>query len=241
MLDLSIIISTKDRLKYLQSLISSIQRNSNCEYEIIVVDDASGDGTGIWCITNGIKYIRNNKSVPVATAWNQGAEISEGHYLVFLNDDMTVDKEWDTSQIILARSSPMMGALAFKVFDDEGNIQSRGHSFQGLQPYLPPEGVVEVDYSDHPFVAKRMWKYVGGFTAHGHMYYEDADFGLKFQSRGYKNYYNPQAILRHLTVGLRTGSAEDKEKRKFNEEVIQQEAKESFFSEWETYLIAKSR
>ena len=241
MLDLSIIISTKDRKPYLETLIKSIKANSNCEYEIIVVDDASDDGTGTWCITNGIRYMRNNKSVPVATAWNQGAEIADGYYLVFLNDDMTVEKGWDTSQIILARSSPMMGTLAFKVFDDEGNVQSRGHSFQGLQPYLPDEGVVEVDYSDHPFVAKRMWKYVEGFTAHGQMYYEDADFGLKLQSRGYKNYYNPEAILRHLTVGLRVGSPEDKAKRKYNEEVLQQEAKESFFSEWETYLIAKSR
>lgn len=241
MLDLSIIISTKDRKPYLQTLISSIQRNSNCEYEIIVVDDVSNDGTGAWCIANSIKYIRNNESVPVAQAWNQGAEISNGYYLVFLNDDMTVDKEWDTAQIILARSSPMMGTLAFKVFDDEGNVQSRGHSFSGLIPYLPDEGTVEVDYSDHPFVAKRMWKRVGGFTAHGHMYYEDASFGLKLQSRGYKNYYNPQAILRHLTVGLRTGNADDKAKRKHNEEVLQAESKEDFFSEWETYLIAKSR
>lgn len=241
MLDLSIIIGTKDRLPYLQVLIESIKRNSNCEYEVIVVDDDSKDGTSAWCVAQDIKYIRNKESVPVATAWNQGAEISEGYYLVFLNDDMTVDKEWDTQQIILARSSPLMGSLAFKVFDDEGNVQSRGHSFSGLQPYLPDENVVEVDYSDHPFVARRMWNRVGGFTAHGHMYYEDADFGLKLQSRGYTNYYNPKAILRHLTVGLRVGNQGDKDIRAHNENIRQAESKENFYSTWETYLMAKSR
>lgn len=239
MIDASIVIGTKDRLSYLKTLIESIRKNTDCEYEIVVIDDASKDETPSWAVKQDIKYIRNQKSVPVATAWNMGAEISDGKYLVFLNDDMVVEPNWLTSQISMALLNPMMGSLAFKVYDDEGNIQSRGHSFIKLMPYLPDENVVEVDYSDHPFVTKRMWKYVGGFTAHGHMYYEDADFGLKLKSRGYKNYYNPNAVLRHLTVGLRTGTDVDKQIRKHNESVKQQESKESFFMEWETYLLNK--
>lgn len=235
---LSVVIGTKDRRAHLEALINSIKENTK-DFEIIVVDDASEDDTPEWAVRQDIRYLRNNKSVPVADAWNQGAEVATGKYLVFLNDDMLVEPEWASEQIRLYETNPFTGCLAFKVYDDTGQVQSRGHSFMGVVPYLPDEDVVEVDYSDHPFVSRRMWRYVGGFTAHGHMYYEDSDFGLKLQSRGYKNYYNPKAVLRHTTVGLRVGTEEDKKKRRYNENVLQKEAKKSFMMEWETYLLNK--
>lgn len=234
----SIIIGTKNRQEYLEKLVDSIKAHTH-DYEIIVVDDASKDQTPSWAIKQDFKYIRNNKSIPVADAWNQGAEAATGKYLVFLNDDMVVEPHWAEEQVKLYETNPHTGSLAFKVYDDEGNVQSRGHSFMGTAPYLPDENVVEVDYSDHPFVSKRMWRYVGGFTAYGHMYYEDSGFGLKLQSRGYKNYYNPKAVLRHLTVGLRTGSERDKKQRHYNENKLQLESKKYFFMEWEQYLLNK--
>ena len=216
----SIIISTKDRPEALKNLIESIKKYTT-DYELVIHDDSKG------------------KSIPVATAWNKCAEKAKGLYLVFLNDDMLVTEGWLEKQKEMYRSLPLVGSLAFKVYDDQGNVQSRGHSFAGLQPYLPPEETSEVDYSDHPFVSKRLWERVGGFTTHGQLYYEDADFGLKLQSHGFKNYYNAEAVLVHSTIGLRTGTNEDKKRRKYNEEVIQQQSKVSFYKAWTDYLNSK--
>ena len=213
----SIIISTKDRPDALKALLDSIAKYTT-DYETIIHDDSIGD------------------SIPVATAWNKCAEKAKGKYLIFLNDDMLVTQHWATNQKEMWQSLPNIGSLAFRVVDDQGNIQSRGHSFNGLQPYLPPEESVQVDYSDHPFTTKTNWLKVGGFTAHGHLYYEDADFGLKLQSRGMPNYYNAGAELIHHTIGLRTGTPEDKKRRKYNEEVVQQKSKVSFFKVWTDYL-----
>lgn len=231
----SIIVSTKDRCQALKNLFESIKKYTK-DFEFIVVDDDSKDNTREWLAQNFIKKIENVKSVPVATAWNQGAEIAKGRYLVFLNDDMLVTKGWLDNQKEMWETLPLIGSLAFKVFDDQGNIQSRGHSFNGLQPYLPPETASVVDYSDHPFTTRRNWEKVGGFTAHGHMYYEDADFGLKLQSMGLPTYYNASAGLIHQTIGLRVGTPKEKERRKHNEEVVQQKSKVSFFKSWEEYL-----
>lgn len=215
----SIIISTiEGREKALDNLIKSIDETTK-DYEVIVYHD------------------KKDKSIPVAEAWNKGAERATGDYLVFLNDDMQTTIGWLDEQEKFYKSHLLVGSLAFKVYDDQGNIQSRGHSFNKLTPYLPPEDVIEVDYSDHPFVTKKLWKRVGGFTAHGHMYYEDADFGLKLQSAGFKNYYNPNAVLYHTTIGLRTGTDEDKKRRYYNENVIQQQSKVSFFKTWSDYLL----
>lgn len=217
---LSICISTKDRPEALHNLLESIKKYTT-DYELIIHDDSIGE------------------SIPVATAWNKCAEEAKGTYLVFLNDDMLVTEGWADSMIQFYESHPLVGSLAFKVMDDEGNIQSRGHSFKGLQPYLPAEDVYTVDYSDHPFVKRSTWKRVGGFTAHGHLYYEDADFGLKLQSYGLFNYYNPEAVLIHNTIGLRKGTDEDKRRRTFNENVIQQQSKESFYKAWGEYLTRR--
>lgn len=218
----SIIISTKDRPDALRALLDSIKKYTS-DYEVIIHDDAVG------------------KSIPVATAWNKCAKKAKGKYLIFLNDDMLVTKGWADSMKQMYESYPIAGSLAFKVLDDQGNIQSRGHSFHGLFPYLPEKNVIEVDYSDHPFMSRTRWEQVGGFTAHGHLYYEDADMGLKLQMAGFKNYYNPNAVLIHNTMGLRTGSDEDKKRRSYNESVVQQQSKVSFYKSWEKYLTERLR
>lgn len=223
---LSIIISTKDRPEPLQELINSIRRYTE-DYELVIHDDAIGE------------------SIPVATAWNKCAEKAKGEYLVFLNDDMLVTKDWASIMIDDMKKFPYIGCLAFRVYDDEGNIQSRGHSFNGEQPYLPVfndslDALFNVDYSDHPFTTKSIWERVGGFTAHGHMYYEDADFGLKIQSINKMVMYEPKAILHHQTIGLRTGSAKDKERRSYNESVLQKQSKVSFYKKWGKYLNERS-
>lgn len=239
----SVIISTKDRLEHLKRLIQSIKDTATDTHkfiEIIVVDDASRDDTVAFLKLKRIKHIANETSVPVATAWNQGADMASGEYLVFLNDDMLVTPGFLEEQKKMYESMPLVGSLAYKVYDDQGNIQSRGHSFNGLTPYLPAEDTITVDYSDHPFVSKKTWERVGGFTAHGHMYYEDADFGLKIQRAGFYNYYNPNAVLVHQTVGLRTGTEEDKKRREYNESVLQKQSKVNFYKAWEAYLTLKN-
>lgn len=225
----SVIISTiKGREKALKNLLLSIKRYSD-NPEIIIHDDSKGS------------------SIPVAEAWNNCAKKSTGKYLIFLNDDMEVTEGWLTSMKSLYESLPLVGSLAFKVYDDQGQIQSRGHSFAGLQPYLPDEPedmgvgdqIMEIDYSDHPFVSRKLWGRVGGFPVYGKLYYEDAGFGLRLQSAGFRNYYNPKAVLKHNTIGLRVGTDEDKRRRKHNEEVIQQESKVNFYKEWSSYLVLR--
>jgi hypothetical protein len=214
----SIIISTiKGREEAYKNLCDSIAKYTQ-DYEIVTHKDWEGP------------------SIPIAEAWNNCTKKSKGEFLVFLNDDMLVTEGWANEQFKMYKNFPLIGSLAFKVYDDLGNVQSRGHSFNGLQPYLPEEDVLVVDYSDHPFMSRRVFERTGGFTAHGQMYYEDADMGLKIQTLGLFNYYNKNAILHHQTIGLRVGTDKDKEKRKYNEQVVQQQSKVKFFESWGEYL-----
>lgn len=90
----SIIIPTYNRLDLLQACISSIRRYTDSPYEIIVVDNASTDGTAAWCRQEKTMHISlpRNEGFPIAC--NKGLQLSSGDTLVLLNNDTVVTPNW---------------------------------------------------------------------------------------------------------------------------------------------------
>ncbi|MGL4108640.1 glycosyltransferase [Clostridium sp. LP20] len=89
----SIVILTYNNLDYTKICIDSIKRYScNEDYEIIVVDNNSTDGTVEWLRDqSGIKYILNNENKGFPTGCNQGIEFAEkGNDIFLLNNDTVI-------------------------------------------------------------------------------------------------------------------------------------------------------
>jgi glycosyltransferase involved in cell wall biosynthesis len=84
----SVVIPTHDRLELLKRTVQSIRQQSFPDYEIIVVDDGSRDGTIDWLAENNswLRGIRQSNKGPGA-ARNAGAQVSHGQYLAFLDSD----------------------------------------------------------------------------------------------------------------------------------------------------------
>src|SRR5262249_35304485 len=84
----SVVIPTYNRLDFLRQAISSVWAQTNREYEIIVVDDGSTDGTMDYLLSLGpnIKALRQANSGPGA-ARNLGAKHASGRYVAFLDSD----------------------------------------------------------------------------------------------------------------------------------------------------------
>jgi len=84
----SVIIPTYDRLELLIRAIDSVRRQSFSDYEIIVVDDGSTDGTREWLSENKLwlRGVRQSNKGPGA-ARNAGAQIANGEYLAFFDSD----------------------------------------------------------------------------------------------------------------------------------------------------------
>ena len=88
----SIVVVHKDRPEYLNICLQSIAVTSfNNNYEIIVVDNASTDGTWEYLKDLGGKIIaiHNEKNLGFAKACNKGARIARGEYLLFLNKSIS--------------------------------------------------------------------------------------------------------------------------------------------------------
>jgi len=91
----SVIIPTYNRLHYLMEALESVRQQAFTDYEVIVVDDGSTDGTQtalLEMLKSGnaeklkLKYVRQENAGPGA-ARNLGARNAQGEYLAFLDSD----------------------------------------------------------------------------------------------------------------------------------------------------------
>jgi len=95
----SIIILTWNQLDYTQQCLASILNNTPEPHEIIFVDNGSTDGTVPWlrdAITKNPHYhlIENQENRGFAAGCNQGMFAATGDYLLLLNNDVVVTKNW---------------------------------------------------------------------------------------------------------------------------------------------------
>jgi GT2 family glycosyltransferase len=95
----SIIIPSYNRLDLLQRCVSSIRQHTKSPYELIIVDNASTDGTSEWCRRENLIFISlpRNEGFPIAC--NKGLRLSSGDILVLLNNDTVVTPNWLTNMI----------------------------------------------------------------------------------------------------------------------------------------------
>lgn len=92
----SIIILTYNKLEYTQMCIESIRKyTSPKSHEIIVVDNASTDGTREWLAEQtSILTIFNEENSGFPKGCNQGIEVASGDSVLLLNNDVLVTENW---------------------------------------------------------------------------------------------------------------------------------------------------
>lgn len=90
----SIVIPVYNQLSYTQQCLDSIARCTQQPYELILVDNASSDGTREFLATLKAIVITNHTNLGCAKAWNQGVRASKGDVIGILNNDIVVTPGW---------------------------------------------------------------------------------------------------------------------------------------------------
>ena len=103
----SIVILNWNRKDLIRNCLQSIQETDYPNYEIIVIDQGSSDGSVDMLERDfpGIILLRNKKNVGYANGKNQGFRKARGKYIYMLdNDTLIVHKEWLSNVVKVAES-----------------------------------------------------------------------------------------------------------------------------------------
>ena len=155
MIDLSIIIVSYNTKEFLKKCIVSIAENvKSISYEVIVVDNASSDGSAsemsnLKSKISNLKVISNKKNVGFSKANNLGLKASmESRYVLFLNPDTVVQKQTIGKMIEFMDLHEDAGASTCKLVMPNGQIDDASHRgfptpwnsfshFTGLEKLFP--------------------------------------------------------------------------------------------------------
>ena len=218
-MDLSIIIVNYNVKEFLQNLLNSIDKaSSNISKEIIVIDNASDDGS-VEVIKEkfpSIKLIENKINVGFGRANNQGLEIAKGKFILFINPDCIVSEDTFDKMVSFFDSHPECGLAGCKILNSDGTLQlACRRSFPGPWTsftkvtglsnlfsksrifarynltFLDENKTYEVDAVSGSFmmVRKEVYEKVGGFDEQFFMYGEDLDLCYRIQKSGFKVFY----------------------------------------------------
>ena len=226
MIDCSIIIVSYNCKDVLVDCIRSIPDGAKgIETEIILVDNASTDGTPDFVKSEfpNVKLIANSDNKYFSAANNQGMKISKGRYICCLNPDTIVHKDTLTKMIHYMDENLKVGAVGPKLLYKDGSLQPSCRNFlsnknlllQHLIPwgYLPDlwrrkyatlkwshDSIQPVDWVIGAciMVRKEVIDKVGYKDEDFPMFHEETDWCYRMWKAGYPVYFYPDAYVTHL-------------------------------------------
>lgn len=92
---ISIITAVHNQIAMNKLFVESLRKYSTLPFELIIIDNASTDGSGDFFEKAGAKVIRNKKNYSYPYTQNQGIKIATGQIFAFLNNDIIVCPNWD--------------------------------------------------------------------------------------------------------------------------------------------------
>ena len=112
-----IVMAVWNNLELTKSCVDSIIKDTDVDYRIIIIDNASNDETKKYL--EGLKdkegvrvlLVRNESNLGFIKAVNQGIRLSDAPYLCLINNDTIVTKGWLSEMIRVAQSSPQIGLI----------------------------------------------------------------------------------------------------------------------------------
>ena len=217
----SVIIPSKDNFEIFKRCVDTLKAHTNYKnYEIILVDNGSGPEQKAqyagYCEEGGYTYHYEPMEFNFSHMCNVGAKLAKGRFLLFLNDDISVDREEGVWMERMAGHAalPYIGAVGAKLlYPDTTLIQHIGvisfdagpvHSFGQYDDtpiYYFCRNKIEYNYSAVTAAcvmidAAKFWE-VGGFDESFAVAYNDVDLCYNLNEKGYYCVSRMDAVLYH--------------------------------------------
>lgn len=242
----SIIVPAYNQWEFTYNCINQIIDNtSDVSYEVILADDVSSDETkdAEQYVAN-LRVSRNTENLGFVRNCNEAAKICRGQYILFLNNDTSVQSGWLMPLVELLEQDASIGMVGSKLVYGNGKLQEAGGIFWNdasawnyghCDKIGKPEYnyVKEVDYISGAsiMIRKSLWEQIGGFDErYVPAYCEDSDLAFEVRKAGYKVVYQPKSVVVHFE-GISNGKDLKKGVKKY--QVVNAQ---KFYDKWKTVL-----
>ncbi len=198
---ISVIILTFNRVVDTLALLASLTSQCMEDFEIIIVDNGSTDGTliAVAAAHPRVRCIGLVRNVGVPAGRNMGAAHAKGEYFVFLDNDSEVrDDEFLLKIADSFHQFPDAGALGFQVFaHSTGELdESTWVWSDALRGADSPE-IIYAFVGAGFAVRSEVFKEVGGFCESLFFMHEEKELCMRMLRRNYVIYYIPGIALYH--------------------------------------------
>jgi GT2 family glycosyltransferase len=195
---LSVVVVTHESRGAIESSLPALLGELRPDDELIVVDNASADGTGraVRDLAPGAGLIEQEDNPGYGAGCNAGAEAASGELLVFLNPDAVVRRGFREAieRPMLERTGwdawqGLVTAAGGKVVNSDGGVvHFTGIAWAGGagRPVAPPAPDQEVAFASGACLAvpRECWRRAGGFPPELFLYHEDVDLSLRLRLAG---------------------------------------------------------
>jgi len=201
----SIIIVNYNGKTHLEECLSSLEKIDYKNYEIILVDNNSTD-TSVEYVKNtypSITIIKLNRNYGFAEPNNIGAKNAKGDYLLFLNNDTTVNPNFISEMVNVLEQDPQIAICQSLLLKPNGEVDSSGDFVDTLgRAYSSKNKENEVKKilsarGASMMVRKDSFWDLGGFDKRFFASFEDVDMGWRAWIWGYKIVLVPNSIVYH--------------------------------------------
>lgn len=215
MVQFSIIIPNYNGMHFLHPCLDSILNQDYTDYEIIVVDNASDDGSADFILNNypQVKTLNNSYNRGYAGGCNDGYRISTGDYILMLNSDTILESSCLYELDLAIHEYPLCGMYAPKILYPDGRINAAGSesSICGSS-WERGKGEPDVGQYDQPcevfgpygaaaLFSKDLLEITNGFDEDFFLFVEETDLTFRARLAGYSCRYVPRAVVVHYHGG----------------------------------------
>ena len=226
----SVIIPVYNKIDFTVACLRSIAAHAGAmPFDVIVVDDASGDATAERLAQiAGIQVVRNEGNLGFVGSCNTGAVHARGDFVLFLNNDTVVTAGWLEAMVRCFDEEPHAGLVGAKLVYPDGRLQEAGGivfsdgsgwNFGRFDDPSDPRYNFrrEADYCSGAAILlwRELFVQFGGFdTRYTPAYYEDTDLAFAIRAAGLKVFYEPRATVVHFE-GITAGTDTDSGMKRF--------------------------
>ncbi len=225
---LSVIIINYNVRYFLEQCLYSVQKAlKGIDAEILVIDNASTDGSRAYLEPKfpAVNFDWGKENLGFARANNYGLSIAKGELILFLNPDTLVPEDVFSLSLAYFGSHPDVGAMGIRMLDGSGKFLKESKrafpspvtaffKLTGLASLFPKSPVFakyhlghldemktqEADVLSGAFmmVRKKILKNNGGFDESFFMYGEDIDLSYRIKQAGHVNIYFAETSIIHF-------------------------------------------